>query len=353
MRFLILVFLLIVSCAVKQESSDKANNWQYYYDLGMSSFMAKNYSEAIANFFRASQMASNEPKVWNALGLAYMEVQEYEKAENSFRKALQVDKSYTESKLNLGILYYRKLDYSNAHSVIKEVLNDEAFPQKHMAYYYLAKVNEAMGNREDYISNLRKAVSYNPMFLDAQLELAKAYEEEGRYVDAKRLYENLINNGIKSSTIHLNLARVEYGLKNYSLSKEHIKKVLEDRQTDPQTRNEALKLLSSVLIREQEDILGKKTSEESLPKPPMVPKEEEFQQPSKLYRIQLGTFSSEHYAKSWKDRLESELNLKDLVILVQSGLFRVLYGSFNSREEAQRELERLKKLNLYGFIVYD
>ena len=111
--FLLILFSLIFSCVIKQEEGKKVQ-WQYYYDLGMSSYIAKNYSEAIANFFIASQLAPNEPKVWNALGLAYMEVQEHSKSENAFLKALQVDKNYTEAKLNLGILYYRQANYEKA-----------------------------------------------------------------------------------------------------------------------------------------------------------------------------------------------------------------------------------------------
>ena len=124
----------------------KKVKWQYYYDLGMSSYIAKNYSEAIANFFIASQLAPNEPKVRHALGLAYMEVQEYKKSESAFLKALEVDKRFTEAKLNLGILYYRQAEYEKAISTLKEVLQDEAFPQKHMAFYYLAKLKSRFGS---------------------------------------------------------------------------------------------------------------------------------------------------------------------------------------------------------------
>jgi Flp pilus assembly protein TadD len=88
MRFLLifiwLIFLLSCASATKKI---RRKNWLYYYDLGMSALSAKNYSEAIANFFIATQKAPNEPKVWNSLGIAYMEVSEYEKAESAFRRS--------------------------------------------------------------------------------------------------------------------------------------------------------------------------------------------------------------------------------------------------------------------------
>ena len=249
----LLLLSLVFSCATPQEDEKKVK-WQYYYDLGMSSYIAKNYSEAIANFFIASQLAPNEPKVWNALGLAYMEVQEYKKSESAFLKALEVDKRFTEAKLNLGILYYRQADYEKAISTLKEVLQDEAFPQKHMAFYYLGKVYQAIGNRREYINNLRKAVAYNPMFIDAQLELAQAYELEENYISAKDVYQSLVNNGVNDPNLDFSFARVEYKLGNYASAKNYIKKVVEDKRTAPQVRMQAYELLSQVLIAEQNKV---------------------------------------------------------------------------------------------------
>ncbi|MCX8164576.1 MAG: tetratricopeptide repeat protein [Aquificaceae bacterium] len=367
------LFLFTFSCAIKQEDVNKAQ-WQYHYDLGMSSYMAKNYSEAIANFFRASQLSPQEPKVWNALGLAYMEVQEYQKSENAFIRALQVDKAYSDAKLNLGILYYRQRDYEKSIKVLKEVIEDEAFPQKHMAFYYLGRVYQAMGNNRDYINYLKRATAYNPMFVDAQLELAQAYEGLGDYISAKDVYLNLINNGINNPSIDLSMARVEHFLGNHSSAKNYIKRVLEDRQSTPQLRAQAYDLLSAVLIAEQGRTLPQRLDVEA-PKidddnqsrrekprevigtPELTAKESPPQDtpPSKarVYRIQVGAFSSVDSAKAWRERLEKEIKLKNLVVIESSGVFKVLYGAFNSREEATRELERLKNMNVYGFIIQE
>ncbi|MCS6957042.1 MAG: tetratricopeptide repeat protein [Aquificaceae bacterium] len=356
------IFFIPLSCAVKEENVGKSQ-WQYNYDLGMSSYLAKNYSEAISHFFKASQIAPNEPKVWNALGLVYMEVKEYQKSENAFLRALQVNKDYTEAKLNLGLLYYRQGEYDRAIRVLREVLEDEAFPQKHMAFYYLGKVYQALGNSKEYVQNLQKATNYNPMFVEAQMELAQAYESEGDFQSAKIVYQTLINNNISSPTVDLNMARVEYRLGNYASAKGYIKRVLEDRQTTSQLKAQAYELLSEVLIAEQR-LLSAPKSETTTPKSvqTIAPQERTYkedysksntQPPLKFYRIQLGAFSSVGSAKAWKEKLERELNLKDIVVIESPGVFKVYYGAFTSREDAIKELERLKNLNLYGFIVYE
>ena len=384
MRFLLIFiwFVFSLSCAPTTKK-DQVKNWLYYYDLGMSALSAKNYSEAIANFFIATQKAPNEPKVWNALGIAYMEVFEYEKAESAFRKALEVDKNFTEARLNLGVMYFRKKDYENALREIRTALADEAFPHKHIAFYYLARVYKAIDNQNLYLENLRKATAYNPMFFEAQLELANAYEEMGDYRSALGVYRNLLNNGIRTPQIELSMARLLFYVEDYENAKLFIKRLIENKQADASQRSQAYELLSQILIKEQERLISRKmaSAQEEREEPKAEektqgrpPKEEpitnqiepEITEPERktehkpvevqkerVFRIQLGAFSSGDRAKAWKEKLEKELGIKELTIVEQLGIYRVLYGSFKSRTEAEAQVRRLRSYNLYGFIVQD
>jgi Flp pilus assembly protein TadD len=384
MRFLLILiwFVFFLSCAPATKE-DQTKNWLYHYDLGMSALSAKNYSEAIANFFIATQKAPNEPKVWNALGIAYMEVFEYEKAESAFRRALEVGKKFTEARLNLGVMYFRKKDYENALREIRIALADEAFPHKHIAFYYLARIYKAIDNQNLYLENLRKATAYNPMFFEAQLELANAYEEMGDYRSALDVYRNLLNNGIRTPQIELSMARLLFYVEDYENAKLFIKRLIENKQADVSQKSQAYELLSQILVKEQERLISRKMAfaqkEREEPKAEektqgRPPKEEpitnrtelEITEPERkaehkpvevqkerVFRIQLGAFSSEDRAKAWKEKLEKELGIKELTIVEQLGIYRVLYGSFKSRAEAEAQIERLKGYNLYGFIVQD
>ncbi|RMH06285.1 MAG: tetratricopeptide repeat protein, partial [Aquificota bacterium] len=317
--FIFMVFL-VFSCAVKQEEQVKTEAWQYFYDMGMSSFVVKNYSEAIANFYKATQVAPTEPKVWNMLGVAYMEVQEYEKAEQAFKRAMDINKDYTEAKLNMGILRYRQGRYEEAIRIFQEVLSDEAFPQKHIAFYNLAKSYMAIGREDEYLKNLKKAVAYYPLFVDAQLELAGYYESKEDYEEAKKTYLSLLGLGISGPNIHMGLARVEYGLKNYQSAKEHIKRVLDNKQTTPELKKQAYDLLTKILTEEQQAFVVPKTErkqedkkQEEKPQEDKTSSQEQKQEErQRVYRIQVGAFSSKASAEKLKDRLERELGLKDV-----------------------------------------
>jgi Flp pilus assembly protein TadD len=384
MRFLLILiwFVSFLSCAPTTKE-EQVKDWLYYYDLGMSALSAKNYSEAIANFFIATQKAPNEPKVWNALGIAYMEVFEYEKAESAFRRALEVDKKFTEARLNLGVMYFRKKDYENALREIRTALADEAFPHKHIAFYYLARIYKALDNQNLYLENLRKATAYNPMFFEAQLELANAYEEMGDYRFALDVYRNLLNNGINTPQIELNIARLLFYTEDYENAKLFIKRLIENKQADASQKAQAYELLSQILVKEQERLISRKMASAQKEREErkaeeknqeLTPKEEPITnrtepeiskhkrktehkpaevQKERVFRIQLGAFSSEERAKAWKEKLEKELGIKELTIVEHLGIYRVLYGSFKSRAEAEAQVRRLRGYNLYGFIVQD
>ncbi len=384
MRFLLILiwFVFFLSCAPATKE-EQVKDWLYYYDLGMSALSAKNYSEAIANFFIATQKAPNEPKVWNSLGIAYMEVFEYEKAESAFRKALGVDKKFTEARLNLGVMYFRKKDYENALREIRTALADEAFPHKHIAFYYLARIYKAIDNQNLYLENLRKATAYNPMFFEAQLELANAYEEMGDYRSAIDVYRNLLNNGINTPQIELSMARLLFYVEDYENAKLFIKRLMENKQADASQKSQAYELLNQILVKEQERLISRKMAsaqkereerkaeEKNQERPPKEEPitnqtEPEITKPERktenkpaevhrerVFRIQLGAFSSEERAKAWKEKIEKELGIKELTIVEQLGIYRVFYGSFKSRAEAEAQVRRLRSYNLYGFIVQD
>jgi tetratricopeptide (TPR) repeat protein len=279
-------------------------------------------------------------------------------------------------------MYFRKKDYENALREIRTALADEPFPHKHIAFYYLARIYKAIDNQNLYLENLRKATAYNPMFFEAQLELANAYEEMGDYRSALDVYRNLLNNGIRTPQIELSMARLLFYIEDYETAKLFIKRLIENKQADASQRSQAYELLSQILVKEQEMLIGRKmvsTQKEGRnprqrKNPERPPKEEPITnrtepeitkperktehkpvevQKERVFRIQLGAFSSEDRAKAWKEKIEKELGIKELTIVEQLGIYRVLYGSFKSRAEAEAQIERLKGHNIYGFIVQD
>ena len=345
--FIVLFLSFIIGCSSKT-AKEKEQEWRYYYDLGMSAYYAKNFSEAIANLNRALKVAPEEPQIYNALGLAYTEVEEYDKAERSFKKALELKKDYSEAWMNLGVMYFKTKHFGKAIEALRKAVEDDLFDKKHIAYYYLAKVYRELGDEEKYINSLKKAASYNPLFIEAQIELGEAYMERGDFKEAEKLYLSLLSNNFETPTIFLNLAKVYYELGNFEKAKEAIKRVLEDAQSTNAQKRQAYDLLSKILIKEQEKLFSqvKPTPPESGGGATVVIKEK----PKVLYGIQIAAFSSIDRANVLIEKLQNK-GLSDLKVVEEEGIYKVIYGEFASREEAKEELERLKDLHIYGFIV--
>ncbi len=338
MKHFLMIFLLLLSCAPKVEKeAEKEKEWRYLYDLGMSAYFAKNYSEAIAHFYRATKVAPEEPKIWNALGNTYMAVGEFKKAEEAFLRAIRADPNFSEARMNLGILYFKMKDYRRAVENLKTAVEDELFDKKHVAFYHLAKVYKEMGETEKYIEFLKKATAYNPLFIEAQLELGSAYMDTKEYEKAEKLYMSLLSNNIKNPEIYLSLAKVYYETGRFEKAKEMIRMVLEDKQTNNLQRSQAYGILSKILIEEQKRTI--KLLERA------KKKEEEGR-----FGIQVAAFSTRKGAERLVERLKKR-GLEKLSIVEVSGIYKVIYGRFKSRAEAKKELEKLKDMEIYGFIV--
>lgn len=352
MKRVIFLFLTFISACTPTKHKEQ-HFWKVYYDLGTAAFYAKNYSEAIAHFHRALRVNPDEPRIWNSLGLAYMEVKEYKKAEESFKKALNVDSQFTEAKMNLGILYMKMKKYNLAIKYLEEAVRDELFEKKHVAFYHLAHTYKKLGNFRKYVKNLEKAVAYNPTYVDAQLELAKAYEETGNFKKAEEIYKSLMRNGYKNNYILYKLAEVYYKAKEYNRAKSIIKKLLYNPNLTEEQKEKVKELLSKILIEQQGKIITFERSvkrREDISSTELQRKGVENRTERKYYAVQIGAFSNEDRAK----RLIYELNqrgLKDLIILKVNGIYKVVYGKFNGLEKALKAKEKLKKLNIYGFVV--
>ena len=386
----IAICAVLCGCAVSTESSDKQDSaWLYYHELGMSSFLVKNYSEAIANFYKATQIAPNNPQVWNSLGMAYTEVGEFDKAESAFLKSLQVDKNFTEAYLNMGVMYYRKGDYNRAKEHLETALKDETFVKKHMAFYYLAKVHQKLNNLQDYVRNLERAVAYNPNYVDAQIELAQFYEESKQFEKAMHIYMYLVQNQQAQPYIRLALARNAWLAGNVALAKFTINELMNDRSIDQNTFALTKELLEKILISEHEKKQNLPTKESSsqkvkpteqgvererkqeevqnTPNNTAIKQEKEMQEneqektilvdvdytkpQQRIFYIQLGAFSNMESAQSYKQKLEKNTEIRNLTIEKKDGIYKVLYGAFSNRSDAEKELSKIKSLGIDGIIL--
>ena len=155
---------------------------------------------------------------------------------------------------------------------------------------------------------------------------------------------SLLSNNFRKPEVYLSLAKVYYETGRFDKAKDAIRIVLEDKQANNLHRTQAYGILSRILIEEQRRTI------KTIKRPDVVEGEKSAVEEKGRFGIQIAAFSTLKRAEKLVEELK-ERGLKSLDILESSGIYKVVYGRFASREEARKEIERLKEFDIYGFIV--
>ncbi len=110
-----------------------------------------------------------------------------------------------------------------------EVVTDLAkqYPAAADAYYQKAKVQEALGNTNQAIINLKRATKYDSTNQLYRQQLARLFLEDGNF---KRAEENIVKAqqlGDRSADTYAMLSSILYGQQQYSQSQNYINRALE------------------------------------------------------------------------------------------------------------------------------
>jgi tetratricopeptide (TPR) repeat protein len=177
-------------------------------------FMArKNYGDAVDYYYRSLKQSSfKNAVVWNKLGIAYQVQAKFRFAQKAYSNASRIKHDFAEPWNNMGTLYYMEKKYARSVRYYERAIalanNNASF---HMnlgtSYYHLKKYNEAV---EEY----RTALGIDPQVMTqvsstgtvihasgADVEfyyyLAKAFASVGDAEDAVRYLRRAMEEGLK------------------------------------------------------------------------------------------------------------------------------------------------------------
>lgn len=128
-------------------------------------FMArKNYADAADYYYRAlKQLSFKDPVVWNKLGIAFQQVSKFHSARKAYTGATRADKNFAEAWNNLGTVYFMEKKYGRSVKYYQraiELKSDIAAFHMNLgtSYYHLEKFDQAV---EEY----RTALGIDPKAL--------------------------------------------------------------------------------------------------------------------------------------------------------------------------------------------
>lgn len=79
-----------------------------YFNLGLTMFRMKRFSEALVNFLRALELLPDDPECYNLIGQTYEEMGEAVEAEQSLRRAIEIDPNAATGHYDLGVILAKR-----------------------------------------------------------------------------------------------------------------------------------------------------------------------------------------------------------------------------------------------------
>ena len=146
-------------------------------------FMArKNYEDAADYYYRALRQSSfKNPVLWNKLGIAFQQVGKFASAGKAYSRAIRAEKSFPEAWNNLGTVYYMEKKYGKSVKYYQRAieLNGEV-ASFHMnlgtSYYHLKKFDQA-------VQEYRTALGIDPAVVKQQSSMGTVVHAAGTGVD--------------------------------------------------------------------------------------------------------------------------------------------------------------------------
>lgn len=143
------------------------------YDLELNNMLALQLAEAknprvlsLCDSLITKDSMGMLPSPYYYKGIYYSNIKNVAAALAQFNEAIRIDYYYLDAYIEKGAVYYEQKKYAEALKVFQLANTiSPAFPD---AWYWVAKTQEAMGQKEDALLNYQKALALNKQFTEAQ-----------------------------------------------------------------------------------------------------------------------------------------------------------------------------------------
>ncbi len=180
--------------------------------------LAQDYPTAIETSATALSLDPDSVEAHNAAGLSYYYLGELGMAAEHFAKAIEADPTKHQSYTNLGNAYFQmeswhraRQQYEKALDIIPDSTVANTSFQRSYLLYLVARTHHFTGQFNKEIKVLNQALTLDPAYLDALLQLAQAYMEIDNYRAAEtdlRLALNKSPGEEMDAVIHTFLGRL-------------------------------------------------------------------------------------------------------------------------------------------------
>jgi tetratricopeptide (TPR) repeat protein len=133
--------------------------WIHYY-RGLNSYHLQRPRDALADFSACIALAPERGECYYNRALAHVSLDQKEDALRDYDQALRLEPHLARAAFNRGALHFQAKHYAQARADFQRALRDGIDPAT--AYYHLALVALAEGDRRTARSHLEEALRHNP-----------------------------------------------------------------------------------------------------------------------------------------------------------------------------------------------
>jgi len=242
-----LLFILILSACISQETKVNSHQSSIHYNLALE--LAKNalYQNSLDEFEKAISLDPGNILAYRKKGLVYFGLRQYDEAEKLFVKAISLDPHNVQSHINLGMVKYYKGDKAEAKNLWQKSVNlkmddidskalnnianlyKEEKNYKKAIEYYQSAINQSskstllMNNLADTLrlqgelekanSLLNKSLKLNPLGVNTNFYIGMVYRDLKEYGKAMEFFKKSLK--VRSfSEAHFQIAQIEFSMEN-------------------------------------------------------------------------------------------------------------------------------------------
>ncbi|WP_462324603.1 tetratricopeptide repeat protein [Desulfoplanes sp.] len=160
-----------------------------------------------------------------SLAKTYEAARRWEDATTTLQEYLQLHPESWSMVQEVGALLIKQKEYARALDELQTIPENS---RDASGWYLIGKAASKLGLQERAVSAYTKALAKDPHFFRAKAELGYLYEQEKKYVEALKIYEELASQGEPGSPLLLTMIRLQIKLNGPDKAFELTKQLPED-----------------------------------------------------------------------------------------------------------------------------
>jgi tetratricopeptide (TPR) repeat protein len=179
--------LLVSKLSYERMLHADPDSWRVRQVLAQADAEADRDVDAVSEYQAAIKAAPLQPGLHEELGTEYWKINKIEEAEAEYKRELAIDPHSMLATYKLGSLLVESAKPAEGKPLIEAALRQE--PNLKEAYYYLGRAQMQLGNENEAVDALKKAVTLNSnpeILAQAWYQLATVYRRMHRMEEAQQ-----------------------------------------------------------------------------------------------------------------------------------------------------------------------